>query len=240
MRIALLILCSSMAVAIGAARLGDQPQELHAAAPQNAAPQNGAAENRGSRSELRSEVVPSTVETLPVRSGQAAEVENSVVAPARVRVPSLGLDVDIVAVGVDDDGLFDVPSADQVGWYRYGPAPGEPGSAVLAAHVDYNGELGAFYELRDLLPGELVEVDYADGTSQTFRVVDQTLYDKTALPADELFRRTGESVLHLATCGGTFDPVTRSYQGNRVVVAVPIDAEAGSLDHPAGPVPALP
>ncbi len=176
------------------------------------------------RSVLRSEAARPSVPTLPVRSGQAAEVDDDPRTPARVRVPALGLDVDIVPVGVDDDGLFDVPSANEVGWYRYGPSPGRPGSAVLAAHVDYNGELGAFSELIDLLPGDVVELDYADGTSQAFQVVDQTLYDKTALPADELFRRSGESVLHLATCGGNFDPVTRSYVGNRVVTALPIPA----------------
>lgn len=215
-----------MAVAIGAAQLGQRSTVGNPPAEPVALQPSGVPSSVESpspaRSALRSEAATSSVQTLPMRSGQSAEVEDESTMPARVRVPALGLDVDIVPVGVDDTGLFDVPSADQVGWYRYGPSPGEPGSAVLAAHVDFDGELGVFFALRDLLPGDVVELDYVDGTSQSFQVVDQTLYDKTALPADELFRRSGESVLHLATCGGNFDPVTRSYVGNRVVTAVPI------------------
>lgn len=230
MRIALLILGVSMVVAIGAAQLaqpstpdltgGADPLALPSPLALSSSNLSSARSERPSA--LRSEVAPSSVQTLPMRSGQSAEVEDETTTPARVRVPSLGLDVDVVPVGVDDVGLFDVPRADQVGWYRHGPSPGEPGSAVLAAHVDFDGELGAFFALRDLLPGDVIELDYVDGTSQAFRVVDQTLYDKTALPADELFRRSGDSVLHLATCGGSFDPVTQSYVGNRVVTAVPI------------------
>ena len=229
-----------MAVAIGMAELG-RPSTIEAVLLEPAATEPAATEPAVSdpaatapdpTSRLRSEVTAS-VQTLPVRSGQSAEFQNERVTPERVRVPALGLDVDIVAVGVDDVGLFDVPSADQVGWYRYGPSPGEPGSAVLAAHVDYDGLAGAFFALRDLQPGDVIELDYADGTSQSFQVVDQTLYDKTALPADELFRRSGEPVLHLATCGGSFDPITRSYVGNRVVAAVPMaDPEEPGLPHP--------
>lgn len=161
--------------------------------------------------------------TLPVRAAEPLSQTELAVPPARVVVPSLDLDVDIVSVGVDDEGLFDVPSADEVGWYRYGASPGQEGAAVLAAHVDYNGQAGAFFSLQEMEPGALIHIEYVDGSTQSFEVVDQALYDKTSLPADELFRRTGAPVLHLATCGGTFDPVARSYLGNRVVTAVPLD-----------------
>lgn len=164
-----------------------------------------------------------TVSTLPVRAGEPASGHNGTLQPARVVVPSLDLDVDIVSVGVDADGLFDVPGADQVGWYRYGASPGEEGAAVLAAHVDYDGRAGAFFSLQDMEQGAVIHVQYVDGSSRSFEVVEQALYDKAALPADELFRRSGSPVLHLATCGGTFDPVARSYRGNRVVTAVPLE-----------------
>ena len=52
--------------------------------------------------------------------------------------------------------------------------------------------------------------------------VDEVLYDKSALPEDDLFRRSGDPLLQLVTCGGSYDPATRHYLGNRVVTARPV------------------
>jgi len=57
----------------------------------------------------------------------------------------------IIPVGVNQDDLsFEVPPADQVGWYEFGSAPGEAGSAVLAAHIAYNGVDGVFRYLENV------------------------------------------------------------------------------------------
>lgn len=145
------------------------------------------------------------------------------VAPVAVRAEALGLQAEVLSVGVDEENQFDVPEAQKVGWYKHGSAPGDAGSTVLAAHVDYAGKRGAFFNLRELTVGEVLEVELADGSLARYRVIDNTLYDKTALPADELFRKDGDEVLRLITCGGEFDPDQRSYVGNQVVTAEPID-----------------
>ncbi len=162
-----------------------------------------------------------TVSTIEVTGGHDLVVDDTAPTPIRVRIPALGVDIDLASVGVDQDGDFDVPQSG-VGWYRFGPSPGEDGSSVLAAHVDYNGAPGAFFRLEELVEGDEIEIDSDDGITRTFVVVSQVLYDKTALPADDLFRENGEETLRLITCGGTFDASVRSYVGNRVVSAVPI------------------
>lgn len=144
--------------------------------------------------------------------------------PVAVRVEALDLQAEVLSVGVDEENQFDVPEAQTVGWYQYGSAPGDPGSTVLAAHVDYGGRRGAFFNLRQLAVGDTLEVELTDGSVAHYLVVDNTLYDKTSLPADELFRKDGAEVLRLITCGGEFDPVKRSYVGNQVVTAEPIGA----------------
>ncbi len=151
--------------------------------------------------------------------GSAADMAT----PVSVRVASIGLEAPVLSVGVDDENQFDVPEADLVGWYRYGSAPGQTGSTVLAAHVAYGGQPGAFLNLTEIEVGELLEVELSDGSVMSYRVLDNVLYDKTALPADELFRKDGDAVLRLITCGGQFDPDDRSYHGNVVVTAEPID-----------------
>jgi hypothetical protein len=142
--------------------------------------------------------------------------------PTRLRIDALGVDAEVMALGVAASGEMDVPTnAETVAWYEYGPSPGQRGSAVLAAHVDYNGQRGVFFELADLNAGATVSVEFADARPRTFTVVDSASIAKKALPVDQLFRRDGRSTLTLITCGGEFDPATRSYRNNIVVRALP-------------------
>lgn len=150
--------------------------------------------------------------------------------PSRLRIAALGIDAPVVGLGVASTGAMEVPpDADTVAWYGYGPSPGQPGSAVLAAHVDYNGREGVFFRLRDLRAGDMVIVDFADGGSRTFVVRERASVAKEALPVDELFRREGRRALTLITCGGDFNPATRSYRDNVIVRAVPADLGRLSL-----------
>ena len=143
-------------------------------------------------------------------------------APVRLRLPGLGIDAPVAAVGYDR-GEMEIPArADTVGWYRYGPAPGSSGSAVLAAHVAWGGRPGAFADLRLVQMGTIVEVDFSDGATRRFRVEALASYDKQGLPVQEIFRREGEPVLTLITCGGAFNPSLRSFEDNVVAYAVPV------------------
>ena len=119
---------------------------------------------------------------------------------------------------------MEVPqSVSDVGWYEFGPAPGEPGSAVLAAHVDLASQgPGVFFDLRNLEPGATILVDFDDGTTATYRAEARTIYDKTDLPVEAIFAREGPPVLTLITCGGGFNRSLQSYDSNVVVYAVPI------------------
>lgn len=131
------------------------------------------------------------------------------------------VDAAVIPVGVNPDQTFEVPPADQVGWYRFGPAPGDEGSAVLAAHIAFDGVDGVFRRLADAEVGSIVAVVFDDGSRQRYRIESVTDYDKQELPS-ELFARSGDSQLALITCGGTFNPQLRSYESNTVAVAVPI------------------
>ena len=145
-------------------------------------------------------------------------------APVRLAVPALGVDAPVEPVGVRDDGQMALPDdVDRLGWYRFGPAPGAEGSAVLAGHVDDADQgLGALAPLRDAEPGAEVVVTDAAGTATRWRVVSREVLEKQALPVDRLFARTGEPRLVLVTCGGPFLPGVGGYRDNVVVVAEPL------------------
>jgi hypothetical protein len=144
-------------------------------------------------------------------------------APTSLRIDAIGLVAPVAAVGVEADGRsIEVPAdVGTIGWYRFGPVPGADGSAVLLGHVDSHVQgAGAFFRLRELRPGDVVTVRFADDSRSSFRVVGRRSFPKDELPA-ELFQRSGRPVLTLVTCGGAFDETTRTYADNVVVFAVP-------------------
>ncbi|WP_337060410.1 class F sortase [Kineococcus sp. G2] len=147
-----------------------------------------------------------------------------VTAPVALRVPELGIDAPLDPVGVTPAGTMEVPErAARVGWYRFGPVPGAPGSAVLAGHVDTARDgPGALHPLARAAAGQVVEVALADGAVRRFAVTARREVVKTELPVAELFARDGPPRLVLVTCGGEFDEERRSYAANVVVVAEPL------------------
>ena len=140
--------------------------------------------------------------------------------PVRVQIPALGVTSEIMHLGLERDGSMEVPpGAYPVGWYEHGPTPGALGPAVLAGHVDWAGDPGAFYGLRDLLPGDAVTVDRTDGTVATFRVDRVEEHAKNDFPTDEVYGDIDHAGLRLITCGGTFDEDAGDYDDNVIVFA---------------------
>lgn len=140
---------------------------------------------------------------------------------AGLSLPAIGIEgAPVEPVGVEPNGEMEIPPADEVGWYRFGAAPGEPGSAVLAAHVAYDGVDGVFRDLDRLSAGDEVTVSFDDGSAETYRVTEVVTFDKEALPED-LFARGVPERLVLITCGGEFNPSLRSYESNVVAYAEP-------------------
>jgi LPXTG-site transpeptidase (sortase) family protein len=140
--------------------------------------------------------------------------------PARIEIAELRIDgAPVVAVGVEPSGELEVP-ATAVGWYRFGPSPGEPGTSVLAAHIAFGGEDGIFRRLQDLRAGDEVTVTTAAGERIAYTVEAVDVYLKTELP-DDVWMRAGRERLALISCGGTFDLASRSYDSNVVAWAAP-------------------
>ncbi len=145
--------------------------------------------------------------------------------PTRIRIPSLGAVLGIDPMGLDRDGAMALPeSPSRAGWYRFGPTPGEgAGATVVAAHIDSRAEgAGPFAGLRTLDKGDVIEV--VAGRTIRYRVTDVLRIDKGELDLDSVFSRTGPERLHVVSCGGPFNRVTRHYEDNIVVIAVPVGA----------------
>ena len=157
------------------------------------------------------------------QAGGFPQIENGP-APISISYESIGVDqAPVDPVGVLEDGEMEIPGARRVGWYEYGPAPGEIGSAVLAAHIAFDGEQGVFRFLNDSAVGDRFTVAFDDGSQQTFEVFERAQYGKRALPFERVFTREGRAVVTLISCGGTFQPALGSYEDNIVAYASAVD-----------------
>lgn len=158
------------------------------------------------------------VPTPPVTLAAAASLDGP--PPLRLQVPSVGIDTALTGIDLGPAGAL-VPPADGslAGWYRQGPAPGAPGPAVLTGHVDNVAGPAVFFRLRDVVPGDRVTVQRADGTTAGFTVTRVARYPKDAFPTAEVYGPTPDAELRLITCGGAFDRAARSYLDDVVVYA---------------------
>ncbi|GAA4776544.1 class F sortase [Actinomycetospora chlora] len=159
--------------------------------------------------------------SLPAAERVAVPVPLPASTITGIDAPSIGLSTDdTTSLDLRDDNSLDVPrSASTVGWYQRSASPGEVGPAVLAAHVNYRGDQGAFVHIGRMAAGDTVEVHRDDGTTAVFAVdrVDQVVKD--AFPTEAVYGPTPDSQLRLITCGGVFDERKRSYEDNIVVYA---------------------
>ncbi len=140
--------------------------------------------------------------------------------PTRIQIPALGVTAQVMELGLQRDGSMEVPpGAYPVGWYGGSPTPGQLGPAVLAGHVDWEGEPGTFSRLRELRPGDTVILNRADGTVAAFRVDRVEEHAKDDFPTEEVYGDLDHAGLRLITCGGAFDEGTGNYEDNVIVFA---------------------
>jgi hypothetical protein len=165
------------------------------------------------------------VPEVPRRSADLAGLAGPVSAPVRVRVPDLGIDMPIEAVGLADDAAMALPADPAVAaWYRYGAGPGSAaGATVVAAHVDSLAyDIGPFAQLADAPAGTEIVLETADGGTHRYSVASVDSVEKPSVPWASVFDRAGQPRLTLVTCGGEFDYDARRYLSNVIVTAVPV------------------
>jgi sortase (surface protein transpeptidase) len=146
--------------------------------------------------------------------------------PTRLRIPKLFIDTWFVPLGLDEDGEMEVPSGyEEVGWYTYGPTPGEIGPAIVLGHVDSYEGAGVFMYLGQLAQGDTFFVDREDGTTAEFRVTSLERYDRDEFPTKKVYGDLGYAGIRLITCSGTYDRESGLYDRVLVVYGALVDAK---------------
>jgi sortase (surface protein transpeptidase) len=142
-------------------------------------------------------------------------------APVLLRIPDVGIEATFERpLGIGADGAVEVPdSNDEVGWYKYGPTPGELGPAVILGHVDSYLGPAVFYPLGQLEVGDEIFVDRADGVTATFVVTKLSRHPQNQFPTVDVYGDIDYAGLRLITCSGVYSHNTLRYSHNLIVFA---------------------
>ncbi|MGZ5416326.1 MAG: class F sortase [Nocardioides sp.] len=154
-------------------------------------------------------------------SGITATSAPAVHTPTSLRIARIGVDTDLVRLGLNEDDTVEVPSNPRrAGWFSLGTVPGQRGSSVILGHVDSTQGPAVFYRLRELTRGDRILVRMSDGSSTHFTVARVVTYPNDEFPARRVYAGTpGRATLNLVTCGGKYDAQAGGYQANVVVYA---------------------
>ncbi|MDE1925425.1 MAG: class F sortase [Patescibacteria group bacterium] len=139
--------------------------------------------------------------------------------PAQLQIPKLNIDSSVLGVGLGVTGNMAVPpNFTDVGWYKYGPVPGQWGSAVIDGHVDNGLSLaGVFKRLNELSVGDDVYIVTTSGTRLHFVVTDVESYPYEAVPVGQVFDQADAKRLNLITCEGSWVEGGKTYDHRLVV-----------------------
>lgn len=141
--------------------------------------------------------------------------------PSRIRVGRIRLDAPVSPLDAST-GLAGPSDPQTAGWFAQGPAPGDPGPAVVIGHLDSDGGPAVFWRLDQLRAGDEITVSRSDGSSVRFAVRRLARYSRSSFPTSEVFGTQASPELRLITCGGRFNFLTRQYTDNLVVYAAAV------------------
>lgn len=143
----------------------------------------------------------------------------------KLSIPSLNINTRIQYVGINSKGNMSAPSNFvDVGLYKYGPLPGEVGSAVIAGHVVNGlGIKSIFGNLKNIEIGDAVYVEMEQGKRIKFVVSSMSIYDFDA-EAGEVFNQNDGAYLKLITCSGKWSRENRTHDKRLVVTAIKSDS----------------
>lgn len=136
--------------------------------------------------------------------------------PVRLSIPKIGVDTSVLYMGLTASGDMEAPQTNEdAGWYKYGPRPGNTGSAVIAGHVGV-GSHAVFTQLNLLVKGDIVSVTDDKGQTISFVVREVRTFSRNTEPT-EVFKSTTGAHLNLITCDGTWDAGESTYSERLVV-----------------------
>lgn len=162
---------------------------------------------------------PKPEETTEIAPEATSTLFTSFSEPKTLRIPSINLVAQFEApLGIDTEGAVEVPEAyDTVGWYKYGPTPGELGPAVIFGHVDNYKGPAVFFSLGQVSIGDPVVIERTDGSTVTFEITGYERVEQEEFPTERVYGNLPYAGIRLVTCTGIYNRSTLRYSHNLIV-----------------------
>ncbi|GAA3776722.1 class F sortase [Streptomyces coacervatus] len=206
-RSGVMMMCAAACLVVAASLMSGQNTSADASRPPSA-PQPVAS------------VVQPTATAAP--AGQPMDKHLPRSRPVRLRIPKIWVDAPFTGLSIGPTGQLQPPPGNDtnlVGWHTKGASPGEPGTAIIAGHVDTKTSAAVFANLGELTKGDVFYVLRADGRTATFRVDSVETFRKNDFPSDRVYDDTPQAQVRLITCAGNYDRSVMDYTDNLVVFA---------------------
>lgn len=144
------------------------------------------------------------------------ELKRPGIKPDSLSIPAIGVEADVLHLGVTDTGEMAVPdNGDELSWFSEGYQPGQRGRAVIAGHVDDLDGPAVFWDLTELEPGD--EIIVSGEEELRFRVHTMKSVPLDLADVNAVFGYHSSPELVLITCSGTYD-FDRGTREERLIV----------------------
>ncbi len=139
--------------------------------------------------------------------------------PKRILIPAINVDGFIQPVGEDQNKEISTPTnINYAGWFIGSAKPGDKGLSIIDGHVSGRYSAALFAKLGSLQKGDIVKIEFGDGSWRSFKVVEKQNLPKNEVAAYLFKKYTNiDRQLNLITCGGAFDKNSDQYN-NRIIV----------------------
>ncbi len=140
--------------------------------------------------------------------------------PQKFMMPRFGVTAPVESLAFNRPADVHAPYRwGDVAWYDLGAKPGALGHAVIFGHLDSTCCPAVFYQLRNIKPGDTVQVQYKTGHALNFRVIWSHTYPNADLPVKFMYAAAQQRGLVLVTCTGVFHTDGTGYDHKFVVYA---------------------
>ncbi len=121
-------------------------------------------------------------------------------------IESIGVDAPVKEMGVDGQGVPEVPRNGQdVAWYNFSSAPGAGSNAVFGGHVTWKGR-AVFADVDSVQVGDTIRLIFDGGREYVYEVFANFFLDPTDPDSVAVMYPTPTDTVTIITCGGTFIP----------------------------------
>lgn len=145
--------------------------------------------------------------------------------PRNIQIDSIGVNANIVPIGLLEDNTLDAPkTAWNVGWYKGSNKPSEGTGALLAdGHVNNTlGTPGVFYDLHKLKAGDEINVETGNGKNYKYIVkkVEQLPTADVNMSSMMKSIEPDKQGFNIITCGGDYNHKKSTFDDRILVYAV--------------------